>query len=68
MKELNIFELPTVNAAEINKIVKSWNTKKAMCSNAIPPKLLKIAADVTNFNITNILNEDFSNKDFQRKQ
>lgn len=48
LKELNIFELPTANTAEINNIVKSWNTKKEMRGNAIPPKLLKIAADVTN--------------------
>ena len=48
LKELNIFELPTANTAEINNIVKSWKTKKEMRGNAIPPKLLKIAADVTN--------------------
>lgn len=48
LKELNIFELPTANTAEINNIVKSWNTEKEMRGNAIPPKFLKTAADVTN--------------------
>ena len=49
------FDFPTAKAEDINKIIKSLNLGKAIGPDGIPVKILKIARNVTDSHITNII-------------
>ena len=55
------FDLPKANVSNINKIIKSLNTKKAKGPDGISAKIVKISASVIDCHLTNIINNDISN-------
>ena len=56
-KNFGNFNLPKASPKDINKIVKSLNSKKATGPDKIPPKLVKLAANIIDRHICNILNQ-----------
>ena len=52
------FDLPTAEVEDINKIINSLNPRKATGPEGIPVKILKIARDVIDTHLTNIINRD----------
>ena len=59
-KNARNFELPKASPKGINKIIKSLNSKKATGPDKIPPKLIKLAANIIACHICNILNQSIS--------
>ena len=49
---------------DVNKLIKSLNRKKATGPGTIPPKLIKLAADVIDQDLTNIINQDVARNAF----
>ena len=62
--ENEVFNLPKADPSDINKIIKSLNSKKATGADGIPPKLVKTAANIIDVHLTNILNNDISRARF----
>ena len=62
-KNLN-FDFPTVKVEDINKIITSLNPRKATEPVGIPVKILKIARNVTDSHLTNIINRDIKETTF----
>ena len=58
------FSLPLATRDEINKIIKSIDISKATGPDNIPPKLVKMSADIIDEHMTNIINFDISNNSF----
>ena len=58
-KGLN-FKLPLATKEEINDIIKKLNAKKATGNDTIPPKLVKLSADILDETLTRIINNDIS--------
>ena len=58
------FELPYASAKDMNQIIKSLNINKDKGPDGISAKFVKIAADIIDCLIANIINEDISNKKF----
>ena len=52
------FDFPTAKVEDINKIIKSLNTRKATGPDGIPVKILKIARNVIDSHLKNIINRD----------
>ena len=52
------FDFPAVKVEDINKIIKSLNPRKATGPDGIPVKILKIARNVIDSHLTNIINRD----------
>ena len=66
-KNINIVELFTIKEAtvsDINKLLKSVNTKKATGPDNIPPKLVKLSANVIDSHLCNIINKGLQNSSF----
>ena len=63
-KHFGNFYLPKASPKDINKIIKSLNSKKATGPNKIPPKLVKLAANIIDCHICNILNQSISSSKF----
>ena len=55
-----LFDLPKPNAEDINKIIKSLNTKKATGPDRISAKLVQLSANVIDCHLSNIIAEDIS--------
>ena len=51
-------------AEDINKIIKSLNTNKATGPDPIPLKIIKSAANVTDFHLAYIINKDLTENEF----
>ena len=66
-KHFGNFNLPKANPKDINKMVKSLNSKKATGPDKIPPKLVKLAANIIDRHICNILNQSISSFPEQAK-
>ena len=49
---------------EINKIIKNLNPKKATGPDKISVKIVKLAANITDLHLTNIINNNLSRKSF----
>ena len=62
-KTLN-FDFPTAKVEDINKIIKSLNPRKATGPDGIPVKILKIARNVIDSHLTNIINIDIKENKF----
>ena len=58
------FSLPLADKSGINKIIKSLDITKATGPDEIPPKIVKLSADVIAEHLTNIINFDIENKSF----
>ena len=58
------FSLPLADKSSINKIIKSLDITKATGPDEIPPKIVKLSADVIAEHLTNIINFDIENKSF----
>ena len=48
----------------INKILRNVNSKKATGPDKIPPKIVKMLADIINSHLTNVINSDLKRKAF----
>ena len=58
------FSLPLASTEEVNKIIKNLDTTKATGPDKIPPKLVKLCADVLDEPLKNILNLHIKNNIF----
>ena len=66
-KNINIVEKFTIKEAtvsDINTLLKSVNTKKATGPANIPPKLVKLSANVIDSNLCNVINKGLQNSSF----
>ena len=52
------FDIPHATTEQINKIIKNLNPKKATGPDKIPPKILRLSADIIDCHITNFINKD----------
>ena len=57
-QKINTIEPTTV--VEINKIIKHLNPKKTTGHDKIPVKIVKLAANITDSHLTNIINNNLS--------
>ena len=55
---VNKFDLAYASTSNINKIIKSLNENKATGPDGISVKFLKLSADVIDFHLANIINND----------
>ena len=55
------FDIPTAKIEDINKIIKNINPKKATGPDKIPPKIVRLSANIVDSHLTNIINNDLSN-------
>ena len=51
------FDIPTATTEEINKIIKELDSKKATGLHKIPPKIVKMSANVKDSHLGNINND-----------
>ena len=58
------FDIPIATTEEINKIIKELDPKKATGIDKIPPKIVKISANVIDSHLANIINSDISRNAF----
>ena len=56
----NKFDLPYAGTSDINKIIKSLNVNKAKRPDGICAKAFKMSANVIDFHLANIINNDIS--------
>ena len=61
------FDIPTAKIEDINKIIKNINTKKATGPEKIPPKMVKLSANIIDSHLMNIINNDLSNNSFSNE-
>ena len=62
-KTLN-FGFPTAKVTDVSKIIKSLNPRKATGPDGIPVKILRIARNVIDSHLTNIINRDIKENKF----
>ena len=58
------FEIPKATIEQVNKIIKDLNPKKATGPDKIPPKIIKLSANIIDSHLTNIINKDISQSKF----
>ena len=63
-KHFGNFDLPKASPKDINKIIKSLNSKKTTRPDKVPLKLVKLAANIIDCHICNILNQNISSSMF----
>ena len=65
-KNINIEKFPIKEAmvSDINALLKSVNTRKNTGPDNIPPKLVKLSANVIDSHLCNIINKDLKNSTF----
>ena len=61
------FDIPTATTEEINKIIEELDPKKATDLDTIPPKIVKMSADVIDSHLANIVNNDIRKNSFSEK-
>ena len=61
------FDVPTANTEEINKTIKELDPKKATGLVKIPPRIVKMSANVTDSQLANIINNDITKNIFSEK-
>ena len=61
------FDIPTTTTEEINKIIKELGPKKATGLDKIPPKIVKMSANVIDSRSANIINNDITKNVFSEK-
>ena len=60
------FDIPTAKTEDINKIIKNINPKKATGPDKIPPKIVRLSANIDS-HLMNIINNDLSNNSFSNE-
>ena len=60
----NLFDFPNATVHQINIIIKELNSKKATGLDKIPTKIVKLAANVIDSHMANIINNDIEKKSF----
>ena len=60
------FDIPAAKIEDINKIIKNINPKKATGPDKIPPKIVRLSANIDS-HLMNIINNDFSNNSFSNE-
>ena len=60
------FDIPAAKIEDINKIIKNINPKKATGPDKIPPKIVRLSANIDS-HLMNIINNDFSNSSFSNE-
>ena len=60
-------DIPTAKIEDINKIIKNINPKKATGPDKIPPKIVRLSANIVDSHLTNIINNDLSNNSFSNE-
>ena len=58
------FNLPKAQVSEINELLMSLNTKKATGPDSIPPKIVKLSANVIDAHLCNIINMSIETSSF----
>ena len=58
------FDFPKAKVKDINKIIESLNPRKATGPDGIPVKVLKIARNVIDSHLSNIINGDIKEIEF----
>ena len=58
------FDFPTAKVEDINEIIKSLNQRKATGPDDFPVKILKIARNVLDSHLANIVNRDIKENKF----
>ena len=61
------FDIPTAKIEDINKIIKNINPKKATGPDKIPPKIVKLSANIIDSHLMNFINNDLSNNSFSNE-
>ena len=61
------FDIPTATTEEINKIIKELDAKKRTGRDKIPPKIVKMFANVIGSHLANITNNDITKNVFSEK-
>ena len=65
---INTFDFPHATAEEINKIIKIINQEKATICDKIPPKIIKLSANIIDSHFTNIINKYIVNERKEREK
>ena len=60
------FDIPAAKIEDINTIIKNINPKKATGPDKIPPKIVRLSANI-NSHLMNIINNDLSNNSFSNE-
>ena len=60
----NTFDIPAATSGQINKIIKELNAKKATGPDKIPPKIVRLSANIIDSHLTNIINSDLLKDSF----
>ena len=58
------FKIEEAKVEQINKILRNINARKAAGPEKIPPKIVKVSANVINSHLTNIINSDLKRNTF----
>ena len=58
------FKIEEAKVEQINKILRNINSRKATGPDKIPPKIVKMAANIINSHLTNIINSDLKRSAF----
>ena len=66
MKSTKTFKIPEVEVSDINKLLKNINIKKATGPDTIPPKLVKLSANIVDSHLCNIIKKDLESNYFFR--
>ena len=61
------FDIPTAKVEDINKIIKNINPKKTTGPDKIPPKIVRLSANIIDSHLMNIINNDLSNNSFSNE-
>ena len=61
------FYIPTAKIEGINKIIKNINHIKATGPDIIPPKIVRLSANIMDSHLMNIINNDLSNNSFSNE-
>ena len=61
------FDIPIATTEEINKIIKELDPEKATGLDKIPPKIVKMSANVIDSHLANIINNDITKNVFSEK-
>ena len=61
-------DIPTAYIEEINKIIKELDPKKATGLDKIPPKIVKMSANIIDSHLANIINNDINKECFFLKR
>ena len=60
----NTFYIPATTSKQINKVIKELNAKKATGPDKIPPKIVRLSANIIDSHLANINNSDLLKHSF----